>query len=312
MTTGQLVGIIIVNYNGRPFIMDCLDSLLQIDYQDTRVVVVDNASTDGSPEYISEHYPSVMLIRLSVNRGFTGGNNEGIRWCLDHGCDYVLLLNSDTIVNPDSLSCLMTSSEKDCLLVPKIYFQNARLIINNMVGSFDCWRGIIVPWFYGKEDSRGSTIVRYATMASACVLLIPCAVVETVGYFDEQYFLYWEDIDLVTRALKKGVKIKFVPAAVVYHNESSSMGGAASPLTLYYNHRNRLYFMFKHQKNKFALGFFILYFFVGRIVSALKYILRGDTASVDAMFKGIGDYFRGRMGQMPPRDSRQLSNCKKV
>ncbi|MBA4391129.1 MAG: hypothetical protein C0399_09340 [Syntrophus sp. (in: bacteria)] len=305
METDQLVGIVLVNYNGLPFLMDCLDSLLHIDYTDTKIIVVDNASTDLSPEDITANYPSVTLLRLSINRGFAGGNNVGIRWCLEHGCDYVLLLNTDTLVVPEFLRYMMVQKEPDCILVPKIYSQNDKTLINNAIGFFDYCRGMNVRWFYGKEDSSGSNQIRFATMTSACAMLIPRSIFAAIGYFDEQYFLYWEDTDLVKRAVEWGAKIKFVPNAVIYHNESSSTGGLASPMSLYYNHRNRLYFMFKHQKNKFILLFFLLYFTIGRLIYAIKYVLHGETKHLAAMCHGIIDFFKGKMGPMQS-DRREL------
>ena len=298
MDSGQMVGIVLVNYNGISFIIDCLNTLLQIDYKDKIIVVVDNASTDGSPEHIIANYPSVKLLRLYSNQGFSGGNNAGIRWCLENGCDYLLLLNTDTLVNPAFLQCMMEHTERDCLIVPKIYSQENKAELNNIIGSFDYYRGISVPWFYGKEDSIESNKTRFATMASACALLIPRQIFEAIGLFDELYFLYWEDTDLIKRALNHGARIKFVPGAVLYHNESSSTGGRASALSLYYNHRNRLYFMFKHQKNKFALAVFLLYFLVSRVIYVFKYTLRGEMKYIIAISRGIADFFKGKMGKM--------------
>lgn len=293
------VGIVLVNYNGMKFMPECLESLSKIDYADAQIVVVDNASADGSPEWTAAHFPDVVLVRHVENLGITGGNNAGIDWCRKNECAWILLLNNDTVVEPDFLSRLLDCAEPDCLLVPKIYFYDDRTRLNNHLGGFDYWRGIHRDWFYGRPDTSASRKVSLATMANTCALLIPLDVATRVGPMDNEYFIYFDDSDFITRAIRSGSRVKFVPDAVLYHRESSSSGGADSPLTVYYATRNRLYFMRKHQKNPLILGFFWVYFALTRILVALNYFRRGQYAQIRALRNGNADFFSGKMGRAP-------------
>ncbi|MBV9791509.1 MAG: glycosyltransferase family 2 protein [Chloroflexi bacterium] len=296
----QRVGIVLVNYNGMRFMPDCLASLQQMGEPQAKIVVVDNASTDGSAAWVAEHYPSVALIQLPTNGGVTGGNNAGIEWCLANGCDYILLLNNDTVVEPDFLQHLLLHTDARTMTVPRVYFYDNRQLLNSHIGHFDFWRGVNVQYLYGKPESASSRQMQQVTMASTCAMLIPKAIIDEVGIMDDAYFLYYDDTDFIARAVKHGAVIKYIPEAVIYHRESSSSGGwAISPLSMYYNTRNRLYFMFKHQQQKLILIFFLVYFFLGRIVTLARHIVRGETRIATALCKGIADFFKGNMGRAP-------------
>ena len=291
------VGIVLVNYNGMKFMPDCLQSLAKIDYPQARVVIVDNASADGSADWAAMHFPEIAQVRHAGNLGITGGNNAGIAWCRENGCGWVLLLNNDTVVEPDFLSRLLDQNEPNCLLVPKIYFYDNKSVINNHLGSYDYWRGLHVDWFYGRPDSPASREVTMVTMANTCALLMRLEAAERVGLMDDSYFIYYDDTDFLTRAVRGGALIKFVPDAVVYHRESSSSGGGDSPLSVYYLNRNRLYFMFKNQKNRLALVFFLFYFALTRLVKIAGYRRNGQSTQIRALRNAVADFRRGRMGQ---------------
>ena len=290
-----------MNYNGMKFMPECLASLSKIDYSRARIVIVDNASTDGSADWAERHFPSATLVRHADNRGITGGNNAGIQWCRENGCDWILLLNNDTVVEPDFLSRLMAYAEPACLLVPKIYFHDNTALINNHLGTYDYRRGLHQDWFYGKLDSPASREISLATMANTCALLMPQEVVAHVGLMDDVYFIYYDDTDFLTRAVRKGNYIKFIPDSVIYHRESSSSGGADSPLSVYYLNRNRLYFMRKHQTNRLVFGYFLVYFMLTRMIVAGRYLRRGQRTQFIALLNALADFCLGRMGHAPSR-----------
>ncbi len=304
MAQNAKVGIILVNYNGFPFIKDCLDSLGKIDYHNVQVVVVDNASSDGSPEWIAENHAKVKIIRLSDNFGFSRANNEGIKLCITNNCEYVLLLNSDTIVEADFLTKLMVEADPGVMFVPKIYCYPNKELINNKGGTFDYWRGVAIPYFYGKKDSLQSQKVQSVTMDSASAILIPANAFDNIGFLEEGYFLYWEDTDFIFRAVKYGYIIKIVPQAVIYHREGVSVGGRASPLAIYYNNRNRLYFMAKNKKSMVHWLFFLFYYFLGRLAYIAIYLCRGQIRELKALSLGVFDFYRGKMGYLTPEDQR--------
>ncbi len=294
------VGVILVNYNGGKFLPECLETLFAGDYPQMSVMLADNGSTDGSLEWVQQHFPSVATLALGSNRGFTGGCNAGIAWCLENRCDYILLLNNDTAVAPDFLSRLMEHAGPGRLLAPKIYFYDNRTVINNHLGTYDFRRGVHQDWYFGQTDTEASRRVQDVSMANGCALLFPAGLVAEIGLLDETFFLYAEDIDYIARAVEAGFQVLFVPDAVVYHRESASSGGSGSPLTVYYTTRNRLYLMFKHQKSRLILGFFLVYFIGTRLIVAARYLARGQTPQLRALLAGISDYCRGHLGQAPP------------
>ncbi len=294
------VGIVLVNYNGGRFLPDCLESLARCDYPERLVVLVDNASTDGSADLAAAEYPSVLLVRQADNGGFAQASNVGIRACLASGCEYVLLLNNDTTVAPDFLTKLMAQAAPDRLLAPKIYFADAPERINNHFGTYDLWRGVHRDWYRGKMDTPDSLRVQPGGMANGCALLVPKGIIERAGLLDEDFFMYAEDVDYILRAKAAGAEVWLVPTSVIYHKESSSSGGSGSPLVVYYTTRNRLFLMARHQKAWPARAFFLAYFTLTRLPVLLNYLRLGKLAQVRALRHGIADHRRGRMGQSAP------------
>ncbi len=297
---GGRVGIVLVNYNGMRFMPACLETLERIDYLDYRIVVVDNASHDGSADWLAENYPDITLIRLAENTGVVGGNNTGMKWCLANDCDYVLLLNNDTEVEPEFLSRLMNHADPQTLLVPKIFYYDNRNILNSHFGRFDFWRGLNVEMFFDSPESELSEQLCIGTMSNTCAMLLPRTVLDKIGLMDENYFMYFDDNDLIHRAVLAGTNVKFIPDSVIYHKESSSSGGQRiSPFTLYYLTRNRLYFMFKFQRNPLALAYFLVYFMAGRSIKAVKYLVKGDRKLLKASINAVIDFVLRKKGAAP-------------
>jgi len=138
-------------------------------------------------------------------------------------------------------------------------------------------------------------------MASTCALMFPAELARQIGFMDDAYFIYFDDTDFVARAVKAGYLVKYVPEAKLWHKESSSSGGKPlGPLPLYYQTRNRLYFMAKHQRNRLLLGVFWLYFLAARLVRMAQWRRAGDGASITASRTAISDYRAGRMGYTTP------------
>ena len=252
-------GILTVNYNGGGHIADFLASLRAVTCPNLVLVVVDNASSDGSPHEIARLFPAAVLIRNDENLGITGGHNAGIRYCLEHGFDYVLFLNNDT------------------------------------VGDFDWWRGVWRGWLYGKPESSG--FERWQpNMASLCCLLVPVGVFRDAGLMDERFFMYYDDFDFVRRAKAAGYRLRLKADAVIYHRKAAASGGVDSPFKLYYATRNRLYLMRKHLPLwRFAL--FLAYFLATRSAYLLALAARGRWRQWRATLRGVADYFRGRLGR---------------
>jgi GT2 family glycosyltransferase len=236
--------VVIVNWNGRDLLHDCLESLRLQRFRDFQTVVVDNGSTDGSVVFIRERYPEVMLVPLSSNTGFAAGSNAGIR--VSAGT-YIALLNNDTKADPGWLAELVTVAEKDPsvgMWASKILSFDRPTIIDNT--GLLLYRDGIGRGRGRLEEDRGQfDRVEEVLFPSGCAALYHRSVLENVGAFDEAYFAYVDDVDLGLRARWAGWKCLYVPAAVVYHKYSAS-SSAYSPFKAYLVERNRLWTLLKY------------------------------------------------------------------
>jgi hypothetical protein len=289
----SIVGVVIVTFGGIQRTRVCLDSLRTTTFRDFDVVVVDNASADGTVETIARDYPEVVLLCQAENLGYAGGNNAGIRYCLERGYRSVLILNNDTVVAPDLLKRMCTQLESADVVVPQVFSLEEPPRVVTRAGSFDWKRGR----FVNLRDLGGTAVAetpRLVNLAGGCCLLISRAVFEEIGLLDERFFLYYEDFDFLARARAAGFRLLFEPRAVVYHAESSSSGGeGTNPLRLYYNCRNRLLFMKKNGALKLP---FLGWFLTTRVLYTAAYVLSGRASLALATWRGVWDFFSGRLG----------------
>lgn len=235
-----LVSVIIVNWNGRQYLPDCLDSLRDQSCDDFETIVVDNGSSDGSVELLQDSYPWVRLIPLAENTGFAGGNNAG--FALAHG-KYIVTLNNDTRVDRSWLAELIVPVEEK----PEIGMVASRICNWDSPDQLDSL-GVAVC----KDGmSRGSrrhcsysslSVDRFEEilLPSACAALYRREMIDEIGFFDDDFFAYCEDTDLGLRARIAGWRAVFVRDAVVYHRYSRS-GGEFSPFKLYLVERNHFW-----------------------------------------------------------------------
>lgn len=262
----EKVALVILNWNGKENTIECLKSI----ENNQDVIVVDNASTDGSVAVIKKEFPKVEIIQNPQNFGFAKGNNIGIKKALDDKAGFIMLLNNDTILDKNCLSKLLEAAKKHpqfSIFAPKIYFEknfefHKNRYKENEKGRVIWYAGGIIDWdnLYGHhrgvdEVDNGQFDKEEETeFATGAAMFVKKEVFGKIGLLDEKYFLYYEDTDFCVRAHKKEFKILFVPDAVVYHkNAGSSSSGSA--LQNYYITRNRLIFGLKYAKlkTKFAL-----------------------------------------------------------
>jgi GT2 family glycosyltransferase len=243
-----VLSVLLVNYNDREHLSRCLSSLKgQIENISHEIVIVDNDSSDGSQDFIRETYPDVRLICNSENVGFARANNRGLQEC---GGEFVLLLNTDTIVMPDAIEILMTAIKSNpglgavgpALLLKEDKFQ---VSFGQKVSFFpELLQKGLLNHFY-RIWLRVSRKTRNVGWLSAACLLLRHRVLQDVGLFDETFFLYFEDIDLCVHIRKLGYSLLFQPRARVFH-----VGGATTAnmklLSRYHYRRSQLYFYRKH------------------------------------------------------------------
>jgi GT2 family glycosyltransferase len=237
------VTVIIPNWNGIDHILGCLESLLNVDYSNFDVIVVDNNSGDGSPKAIADRFPNVQIMRNSHNLGFAEGCNVGIRQALTSGSAYVWLLNNDAIVDVQSLKSLVYTAEQDNSIgmtgSKLCYYDDPDIVWG--VGMEISWiRGETYPIGWHQRDTGQFNKCSDVEGLSGCSLLIKRRVCEEVGLMDKDYFLYAEEIDWCVRARQKGFRCICVPESIVFHKEGASSKENYRPIFSYYDTRNML------------------------------------------------------------------------
>lgn len=237
---------IILNWNGREDTLDCLASLTAVTYPRLSTLVVDNGSTDGSVEAIRGAYPHIELIETGKNLGFAAGNNIGLRHALAQGADYVLLLNNDTVVDPDFIEQLVTVAQENDrigIVGPTIYYHSHPNTIWSAGGAIDWRRGW--TWMVGldeKDKGQFGTTPRPVDFVTGCALMISRRALESAGLLDERFFMYYEETEWCVRVARAGFEIRHVPAARIWH-KIAPQAQAVSPFVHYYMTRNRLLFL---------------------------------------------------------------------
>lgn len=247
-----VVRVVVVSWNGAHLIGRCLDSLLEQDLPDgsLEIVVVDNASTDGSVELIRTRYPSVMLHVTEENLGFAGGVNVGLA---DLGASYAVLLNNDAVFEPDAVRRLVEHMDRPGN--ERVGAATARILLTtpdasgqvlvNSTGNVLSRAGAAADrdWLR-PDDGTGDAPVDVFGFCGGAAALRTSALQE-VGLFDASLFLYYEDTDLSWRLRAAGWDIHYVREAVAHHEHAAS-SDSTSPLFRYYNTRNSLLVFARH------------------------------------------------------------------
>ncbi len=239
-----IVSVIILNWNGKRFLKDCLASLASQSVRDFETILVDNGSNDGTAEFVREKYPWVKLVLLPGNTGFAEGNNRGFA---EAEGEFIVTLNNDTKLEPGFLAALVASAEAD----PTIGMVAAKMLNFYEKGRIDSVGVGIAPNGMGQNIGVGKQDCGQYDAASA--VFGPCAggalyrrsMLEKIGFFDPAFFAYYEDLDLAWRGRLAGWSAVTAPKAVVYHVHSAT-SGKMSPFTVYQVQRNKWYVLLKN------------------------------------------------------------------
>ena len=258
------VSIIILNWNGLQDTVECLESLTKITYPNYEIIIVDNGSSDGSVETLRSKFPYIQMIENKINKGFAGGNNQGIKYAVENGAAYLLLLNNDTVVAPDFLNELIKVAEdhpEAGIIGPKIYYYKSDKI-QNVGGKIDFFkfRSPFIEIGRGEIDNNQHNKIEEREWFTACCWLAPTEIFSKVSLFDETLFSYLEDADLCYKVRKAGYRILYCPLASIWHKGGASTGGHLSPLSFYFSTRNEITYVLKHGTTRQKIFFiFFLY-----------------------------------------------------
>jgi GT2 family glycosyltransferase len=241
-TLDNHASIIIPNWNGLRHLQTCLSAVLQQTYPSYQVVLVDDGSTDGSSQFVAENFPQVRILRSERNLGFTGATNLGMR---STEGQYVAILNNDTQVEPNWLEELVRAIEsgpRTGMAASKLLFHDRRDMINSAGIAVD---RVGIAWDRcGGDRDRAETQPYDVFGPSGGAALYRRAMLDEVGLFDEDYFIYLEDVDLAWRGQAAGWRCAYVPTARVYHVHSATMQ-EGSPFKNYLLGRNKWWTIFK-------------------------------------------------------------------
>ncbi len=231
MAAQPLVYIVVLTWNGKDDTLECLRSLRDVTYSNFKILVVDNASADGTAAAVIEEFPDVEVVINKSNLRFAGGNNVGIQKALDHGAKYIMLLNNDTVVEKNFLNNLLDAAEKNSFVGmagPKIFFHDDPRRIWYAGGKIEWWKGWISHVGVRQIDNGQYNIQSETDYITGCCVLVKSEVIQQIGMLDESYYIYGEDADWCIRTARAGYILLYVPAAVVWHKLSVSSGGHLS------------------------------------------------------------------------------------
>ncbi len=277
-----LVHCIILSYNGKQLTLDCLASVMESDYTNFCLVVVDNASSDGSAEAIRSTFDGplltgrMVLIQNERNLGFAGGNNVGIDHAVKHGADYVLLLNNDTTVDKRLLSELIIKAQADPsigIAGPKIYYHQPPDMIWFAGGEIKLHKGLSRHIGIRQKDAGQYGEMRDCDYITGCAMLIRKSVIERVGLLDTAYRMYSEDADYCMRARQAGFRMAYIPSGKVWHRISAATGGQLKWRKIRLRLFSNLVFLMRYARWYHWLS--IPWFFVADAVRVLIAVVSG-------------------------------------
>lgn len=286
-----LVSIITVNYNQTAATCALLDSIRQQHYRAVEVIVVDNASKEDPAAHFATHYPEALYLRSASNLGFAGGNNLALPHAKG---DFLFFVNNDAELTPEALDTLLVWMQQHPdtgILSPLICYypekgQTKDIIQYAGMTEIHPLTGRNRTLGAGETDNGQYREARPTAYAHGAAMLVRRAALEQAGPMQEDYFLYYEELDWCARMRRAGWQIAIEPRAKIYHKESLTTG-RMGPLKTYYMNRNRVQFMRRHVRGwKLALFYgYVLCFMAPKNI--LQLALSGQTANLRAFCKGL-------------------------
>lgn len=292
--------VIILHYKNENDTYECLETLHNNSCPTQYITIV--VANRPSSKFISEiksRFPKIIVISLEENIGFADGVNMGIKKAIELDCEYMILLNNDVLVGRDLVNKITDFAKTKSfigLISPKIYFAPGCEYHKNRYkkeekGKIIWYAGGLVDWSNIYASHRGVDEVDHGQyeeiietdFATGCCMLIKRKVVDKIGFFDKKYFLYFEDIDYSMRAKNSGFQVVYYPGAFLWHKNASSSEKPGSPIHIYYQTRNRLYFGFKYASARAKKSL---------LIDSIKLAFKGGMLKKAAL-----DYYLGRMGR---------------
>lgn len=282
----SLISIIIVNYNGKKWLKNCLDSLSLQTYKRFEVILVDNASSDGSIQYVKKCYPTVRIVENKSNRGFAGGNNDGLK--VAQG-EYILLLNNDTTVEKKFLKNFIKAFDK----IPHLGCAQSKLLLmskphkTDLVGSY--WTDSSFLYYYGYE--KDASLAKYNTPMpffsnKGASVLIRRDLIDKYGLFDDDFWCYYEETDFCHRLWLMGYECWYWPNAICYHAGGGTSITFDNSYIQFHNFKNKLLSFFKNFETK-SLIVIVPIFITLNILLSIFLLSKGRFKNSFSLYKAI-------------------------
>jgi GT2 family glycosyltransferase len=281
-----LVSIIVLNYNGKKYLDNCLDSLAKIDYPKEKfeVILVDNGSLDGSVDYVKNNYPWVRTVSLKVNYGFTGGNNRGVR--LAKG-EFVVFLNNDVSVESKWLIELVkvVINNPGAIVTSKSLFFDLPDLIDHD-GTKATFIGRSFQINFSRKNDNLKSAPKFVVQPYGASMLVKKSIFDDLGRFDEVYFTCLEDTDLGLKAWLYGYKVIYVPTSIFYHvgGGTGGWGGKISNQMVFHLTKNSYMNILKYF-NSFRILQGITFSFIYYFISIIDSIRARRTDSIKAILQ---------------------------
>jgi GT2 family glycosyltransferase len=296
--------VVVLTYKGLDDTRRCLKSLADVAYPRLSTLVVDNHSEDETAIRIRDEFPWCHVVENPVNSGYAGGNNVGLRHALDHGADWILLLNNDTIVAPHLAARLVEAARAHPdygILGPIIHRldQPDILLTDGVIFNPPGYNGFFQRHPVPPSNTSPPTVVE-VDIVNGCALMVSAEVVRHIGFLDERFFMYCEESDYCLRAIEAGYRCGIVADVLVWHKGGSS----ARPLPRYYDTRNLFLLLRKHRgaprhgRSRLATAFIYLKHIYYRYCLEME---AGRTESASAVLEGFRDALAGCFGKFTPQ-----------
>ncbi len=281
--------ILILSYNGKSLLGDCITSYLENKYSKFQIVVIDNGSTDGTKEYIESSFPQVKVLRTDINLKYSGGLNFGLKYAFDQQkSDYVLITNNDVVADKYIIQSLVDTAKSDVnagFVIGKVYFHDKPDTFQTVGKKNDpvLWNGGHIG--KGEKDTGQYDQISERDWCDDIFWLVKRELYEKTGGYDTEFAFQGEDFDWQVRAKQLGYKIMYTPHAKLWHKESMTIG-KNSPFKEYYDARNPLIVHMKYRSaDEFRKYFHIR--FNQLMSSSIRQLLKLKIRHVWANFSGL-------------------------
>jgi GT2 family glycosyltransferase len=275
---------IVLTYCNEAEAADCIESLAKSRYDNLTVLLVDNASPDGSGERLRARFPHIEHLRAPVNGGYTAGNNRGIEWALARGDDYLLLLNDDTEMDPECIPLLVRAAAETgaAAVAPQMLYFAEPDVVWYGGGNLSLTR--LLPTHTLENQRRDpSQTRRQVSFVCGCCVLIRADAMRRVGLFDERFFTYVEDVDLSLRLTRAGYTMLYEPEAILYHRIGRAVPPTPRQITLRDMNRRRVA---ASHLGLFERARFYAWFYPTRLLHFLRYAVTGGWPQAKAIAMG--------------------------